>query len=278
VYALAMMLISGVLYLRRRPIAAGVALGIGMCMKEVAIYLIAVFVLFELFRLVREWWSESASDWVSKNLRPAGLVIFSTAVSFLVLLWILDILVPAYDTGTHITYAGSPFTHFFHMVHYATQLKSEPAKPGIQSTPFQWLLNEKAIPYAKTAVSTSAGGKLATYRPQYFFQGLMNPYIIFLAIPAIGACLSIWWRRNDTVALIALAWFLGCFVPAIFESYALRRVDYLYYMLIVLPGIYVALARVFGDRRMPRAATVAWVVMLIYGFIDLYPIRVTPFS
>jgi dolichyl-phosphate-mannose-protein mannosyltransferase len=273
VYAVAMMLISATLYLRKHPIAAGVAVGVGMCMKEVAIYMIAVFVLFEALRLLRAWWSESASGWVQTNVRPAGLVIVSTAVSFLLLLWILDILVPAYDTGTHITYAGSPFTHFFHIVHYATLLKSEPGKPGISSTPFQWLLNEKAIPYAKTAVTATANGKVVSVHPVYFFQGLMNPFIIFLAVPALLACVSFWWRENDIVALIAVAWFLGNFLPAVFESYALGRVNYLYYMLIVMPAIYIALARAFGDRRMPRAATIGWAATLVFGFADLYPIR-----
>jgi 4-amino-4-deoxy-L-arabinose transferase-like glycosyltransferase len=276
IYAVAMMLVAAALYLRRHPIAAGVAVGIAMCTKEVAIYMVAVFVLFEVLRLLRAWWYESAAGWVSENLRPLGLVLFSGAVSFLLFLWILDLVVPAYDTGTHITYGGSPFTHFFHMVHYATLLKSEPAKPGIASTPFQWLLNEKAIPYAKTIVSSSAGGKVVASHPQYYFQGLMNPYIIFLAIPALCACISIWWRRADVVALIAIAWFLGTFVPAIFESYALMRVNYLYYMVLVTPAIYLALARVFGDRRMPTVATIGWAVMLFFGFADLYPIRVLP--
>jgi 4-amino-4-deoxy-L-arabinose transferase-like glycosyltransferase len=273
VYALALMLIAATLYLRKHPIAAGVALGVAMCMKEVAIYMLAVFVLLEALRLLRTWWSDSARGWVSRNLRPAGFVVISTAVSFLAVLLILDIIVPAYDTGTHIKYAGSPFTHFFHMVHYATILKSEPGKPGISSTPFQWLLNEKAIPYARTAVTASSGGKVVSVHPVYFFQGLMNPFIIFLAVPALFACLSFWWRQNDTVALIAVAWFLGNFLPAIFESYVLHRVNYLYYMIFVTPAIYVALARVFGDRRMPRTATIGWAATLIFGFADLFPIR-----
>jgi hypothetical protein len=62
-------------------------------------------------------------------------------------------------------------------------------------------------------------------------------------------------------------------VPSVFESYALLRVNYLYYMVIVMPAIYVALARVFADKRVPRAAVVGWVIMLVFGFADLYPIR-----
>jgi hypothetical protein len=231
-------------------------------------------VLFEALRLLRAWWKrESTQRWVHTYVRPAGMVFAGTAVSFLVLLWILDLLVPAYDTGTHTTYGGDPFTHFAHMVHYATLLKTHPNETGISSTPFQWLLNEKAIPYAKTAANVKVGAKVIASHPIYYFQGLMNPFIIFLAIPALTACAAIWWRTGDRLALLAVAWFAGTWLPSVFESYALQRVNYLYYMVIVMPAIYVALARVFGDKRVPRAVVVGWVIMLVFGFADLYPIR-----
>ena len=38
-------------------------------------------------------------------------------------------------------------------------------------------------------------------------------------------------------------------------------------------AFYVALARVFGDRRVPAFGTLCWVAMLVFGFADLYPIR-----
>ena len=274
VYVMAMMIIAAALYLRRHPILAGVALGIGACMKEVALYLLVVFIIFEGLRMLRAWWySDNERSLVREYVRPLAVVIGCSIVSSLLVLWLLDVLVPAYDTGTHIEYAGSPFTHFFHMYHYALLLKAETGKPGISSTPWEWLLNEKAIPYARTAVNSIANGKVVASYATLFFQGLINPFIIFLAVPAAFACGAIWWRGADTVALIGLAWCLGTFLPSAAESVISNRVNYLYYMLIVMPGIYLVLARVFGDRRMPRSAVFGWVVMLIYGFGDLYPIR-----
>jgi dolichyl-phosphate-mannose--protein O-mannosyl transferase len=274
IYAVALMIIAAGFYVRKQRVAAGVALGVGMCMKEVAIYMLAVFLLYEALLMLRAWWNqESIVAWVRTYARPFGILFGCTALSFLVLLWILDIAVPAYDTGTKITYAGSPFTHFFHMVNYATLLTTHPNESGIASTPFQWLLNEKAIPYAKTVADVKTGGKIIATHPIYFFQGAINPFIIFLAIPAVAACLGIWWRTADRLALLAVAWFIGTWVPSVFESYALLRVNYLYYMVIVMPAIYVALARVFADRRVPRVATVSWAILLVFGFADLYPIR-----
>jgi dolichyl-phosphate-mannose--protein O-mannosyl transferase len=54
IYAVAMMLVAAALYLRRRPLLAGVALGVGVCMKEVALYLLLVILLFEALRFARE--------------------------------------------------------------------------------------------------------------------------------------------------------------------------------------------------------------------------------
>jgi hypothetical protein len=122
-------------------------------------------------------------------------------------------------------------------------------------------------------VNSVANGKIVASYATLFFQGLINPFIIFLAVPAAFACGAMWWRGADTVALIGLAWCLGTFLPSAAESVISNRVNYLYYMLIVMPGVYLVLARVFGDRRMPRSAVFGWVVMLIYGFGDLYPIR-----
>jgi Dolichyl-phosphate-mannose-protein mannosyltransferase len=47
IYAVAMMMIAATLYLRRRPLSAGIAAAIAGCMKEVGLYVVLVIVLFE---------------------------------------------------------------------------------------------------------------------------------------------------------------------------------------------------------------------------------------
>jgi hypothetical protein len=42
-------------------------------------------------------------------------------------------------------------------------------------------------------------------------------------------------------------------------------------MVIVMPGIYLLVTRLFS--RLPKAAILGWAIMLTYGFIELYPIR-----
>lgn len=275
IYAVAMMLVSATFYMRRQPLLAGLFLGIAACMKEVALALLLVFALMEALQIGRVWLSEH------KGLRQAaavrgrqlGVFVLAGVLATLGLLWLLDVLVPAYDPGTHTLYSGNPFSHLAHMYEYAQLLKAKPGETGIASDPLAWLLNEKAINYARVAVSTSVSGKVVATHDTYRFEGVMNPFIIFLAIPALFAALAAAWKTGERVAALGACWCLGTFLPFLFGSAVSDRISYLYYMVTVMPGIYLITARFFAQRRMPRAATLGWAIALIYGFIHLYPIR-----
>jgi 4-amino-4-deoxy-L-arabinose transferase-like glycosyltransferase len=275
IYALAMMLVAATLYLRKHPLLAGAALAVGMGMKEVAIYLALVLVLLELGRAVRDRVNGAAGrrDWLRRNLRPLVLCGASTLVCALVLLTVMDLLVPAYDTGTKITYDGNPFRHISHIYVYATKLKAVAHATGISSSPWDWLVNQKPIDYARVAVNSVAGGNVTASRPLIAFRGEMNPFIIFVALPALFAAAAAIWRSKDEIALVGVAWFLGTFFPFVAEYNFSHRITYLYYMLIVMPGLYLVTSRLFSPRVVGLAATIGWVIALVYGFGHLYPLR-----
>ena len=274
IYALAMMLIAATLYIRGSPLLAGIALGIGACMKEVALFLVFVILLFEALRVARaRWVKHDVSGWVRASVAPFALFLLVTCASGLALLWLLDVLVPAHDPTTHITYSGNPFAHLAHIFHYAQQLTTRPDAIGIASTPWQWLLDQKTIPYAEVAANTITGGHVISSLPLVYFRGAINPFIIFLAIPATFAAAAAAWRQGDGVAAVGVCWCAGAFLPFVYESQISGRITYLYYMVIVMPGVYLVLTRLFADRRMPTAATVGWAVALVYGFLNLYPLR-----
>jgi hypothetical protein len=280
IYAVAMMLVAMALYMRRHPLLAGVALGIGGCMKEVALGLVFVVILLEALRYARIGWVSrrppdpaQTADQIGTGWRPLALFLATTALSFLGLLWLLDILVPAYDPVRHVTYAGSPFTHLFHIYHYAQQLKMKPGEVGISSTPWEWLLNERTISYAKVAVNTASGGHILTSRATVAFQGAINPFIIFMTIPALFAAVAAAWRTGEGAAALGACWCVGTFAPFAANSLLTSRISYLYYMVVVLPGVYIVAARLFSPRRVPLAATLGWAVALVYSFLNLYPLR-----
>ncbi|HEV2999049.1 MAG TPA: glycosyltransferase family 39 protein, partial [Solirubrobacteraceae bacterium] len=295
IYALALMLIAATLYLRERPLLAGIALGVGFCMKEVALYLLFVMVLLELQRLARARLARgergdspggaarayarargvvfSWDEDLAAALRRFGIFVLATCVSLVGLLWLRDTLVPAYDTYSRTTYAGDPFGHIGHILDYATRLTTRPDATGISSTPWQWLLNEVPIGYARVAVNSVSGGKVVASRAIVDFQGAINPFIVFLAIPVTFAALGAAWKERGEVAALGACWCLGTFLPFALESALGERITYIYYMLVVLPGLYILLAWFFSRPWMPRAALIGWVAALIYGFLDLYPLR-----
>jgi dolichyl-phosphate-mannose--protein O-mannosyl transferase len=310
IYAVAMMLVAASLYMRQHPLLAGVALGVGGCMKEVALYLVVVVILLEALRYSRAGWvrwtarsqmhdaavaatptdTDGAANVATNGVASlaidathAGQIgagwrtllrfLAASAASFLGLLWLLDVLVPAYDPVRHVTYAGSPFTHLFHIYHYAQLLKMKPGEVGISSTPWQWLLDERTISYAKVAVNSLVGGHIVASRATVSFQGAINPFIIFMAIPALFAAVAAAWRSADGLATLGACWCLGTFLPFALGSLVTGRISYIYYMVIVMPGVYIVAARLFSPSRMPAAATVGWGIALVYGFLNLYPLR-----
>lgn len=312
IYAVSMMLVAMALYLRGWWLPAGMALGVAGCMKEVALLLVVVVVALEALSWARGWWtgrqearaqaasldgtppapapapppaapaqspapSQSPAPAPARSIgrgwRKLALFLATGAVSLLGLLWLLDVLVPGYDPVNHVTYAGSPFTHLFHMYHYAQLLKAKPNETGIASSPWQWLLDERAIDYAKVAVNSLANGHIVASRATVYFRGVINPFIIFLAIPALFAALAAAWRNGDGVAALGACWCLGTFLPMALESAVSGRISYLYYMVLVLPGVYLVTARLFSPKRIGPAATLGWVTALVYGFLHLYPLR-----
>jgi dolichyl-phosphate-mannose-protein mannosyltransferase len=274
IYAVCLMLVAATLYVRAHPLAAGVVLGLGGAMKLVALYLVIVLVIFEAFRWLRSRRVEHARAgprW--RGAIALALFIAATAMTLLLALWVLDLLVPAYDTGTGITYAGNPFSHLSHMTNYALSLHSMPGATGASSSPWQWLLNEKAFDYARVAVNSFSNGTIVATRSLIRFQGAVNPFIILLAVPALFVGVATAWRNNDDVSALAASWVVGTFGVFVVQADLLHRVSYIYYLLIVLPGVYILLAQWFSSERMPLAATMGWAVVLLFGFAHLYPIR-----
>ena len=276
IYVLAMMLVAAVLYMRRHPLWAGIAAGVAICMKEVGVYLLPVLVLLELGRIARGWGSGGRGRprrWLRDNVRPLAICTGIGALTLLLVLWLLDALVPAYDTGTHITYGGSPFTHLSHIYTYALKLTAVPHATGISSSPWDWLLNQKPIDYARVAVNSISSGKVTASRALVDFRGEMNPFIIFMALPALAAALAAAWRERDEVALLGACWCVGTFFPFVAEYNFSHRITYLYYMVVVMPGLYLVTTRLFSPRVLPMAAAVGWAIALVYGFGHLYPLR-----
>lgn len=304
IYVLAMMLVAGAFYVRRRPLLAGVALGVGACMKEVAFFLLVALVLFEAVRLAQNRWGAGASEAIQERPAVAGRAlvacVLGTFVTFFALLWVLDVTVPAWNPQSHAVYGGNPFAHFAHIANYGATFtvryamsRNRSLASSIGSTPLQWLINQKPMQYThgkffqgSQPVVPGHGVSIAVavanlraelkHSVELNFRGEINPFIIFLALPALALAIVQGWRNRDRVALLGAAWGVGVFLPFLLWSEVLDRISFLYYMLIVLPGIYLITAKLFSWHYMPRIAAVVWAGLLVFGFIHLYPIRSFP--
>ena len=274
IYVVAMVLIAATLYMRDGPLSAGLALGVAGCMKLIGLGVIPAFFLLEGFRIA---WARRSEPGIVATLkaraRPFGLMLGATFVTLTLGIWVLDLVVPGYDPNHRVSYGGSPFTHVDHMLTYAADLKATPNATGISSTPWQWLVDEKPINYARTAVNTVENGKIVASRATFNARGEINPFILLLAIPALLAAIAAAWYERDELAALGAAWCVGTFVPFVIQAQFFDRISYLYYMLLVMPGVYLITARLFSPSRVPRAVTIGWALALIYSTIDLYPVR-----
>jgi hypothetical protein len=104
-------------------------------------------------------------------------------------------------------------------------------------------------------------------------MGEMNPAIILLALPALALALDLAIRDRDDLSILAVAWFAGTYLPFVEASLVQHRTSYLYYMVVVLPAVYVAVARLLSRRWLPRSVLIGYVAILGYEFVALYPFR-----
>lgn len=100
----------------------------------------------------------------------------------------------------------------------------------------------------------------------------MNPFVIFFALPALAVAMHDVLRRREGVAVLAVAWTAGTLLPLLVIS-ADRGLSYIFYMLVVLPGILIGIARFFLSCRLPRAGVLGYALAVLYGFWSLYPFR-----
>jgi dolichyl-phosphate-mannose-protein mannosyltransferase len=260
VYVLAFVLGGVLLYLRERPVLAGLVLGIGATTKVVGIYALFILGLLEAAR----WLVRRRRPKDRGAIEPLAACILATVLSYGAALEVMDLAAPAYDAaGRHRV--GDAVAHTRYMLDYARQLTTGRHSGGISSTPWSWLIGRGEIAYLTVATPGHA--------PQVAFRGAANPFLLYATVPALGVAAWRAWRRAQDIDLLALAWFAGTMGPFALQAAFQHRITYLYYMLLALPGICIAAVRLFSRGGAVRVAAVAWSVGLVIGAIDLFPFR-----
>ncbi len=287
IYVVPFMLAGAALYLRRRWVLGGIVIGIGCCVKEFGVYVPLVLILFELVRTVTRARARRAGDRsvtrgaIAMGLaRPvlSGLV---AGVTFFTVLSGLDALVTPYSGGRpvdrhqsslcdHLWIWSKGCNHFVFMDNYAGRLHGE---QGIASAPTRWLINQKSISYYTVTRTVSSGGKVRSHTKIVWYRGELSRVLLFTCWLALVLC--VWWalRRGDDLAALAVAWALGTWIPPEVFHLVDNRTTYLYYMVVSMPALYLAAARLFAARRVHWLLIAVWFAVFLWDFAGLYPFR-----
>jgi hypothetical protein len=300
VYVVAAMVWSVALYLRGRPLAAGLVAGIGACVKLFALDIVPVLVLLELFhwraaicgpRGEGSTNTASSATWRALLRRPVarlGAALAVMAGSFIGLLAVLGEVAPPYDNSARRFIGGGPWGHLSHMISYAGQQTGVSSAHGIASRPWEWLADYKPIAYLTIDPAHPAG--LRGDHPAVHFLGFISPPILLAGL--VGTALALWVTlapraRHSVRALggsavsaellrVSAAWSLGTFVPFLMASLAFSRTTYLYYATIVMPGMYMAAAWLAWRLWSRRWLIVPWAFLVVVAATVLYPFTPLP--
>lgn len=218
--------------------------------------------------------------------RVARPVVFLTAslLAFFSLLTVLDVLVPPFHDGRSLTRNQTSIcsltavwapgcNHFAAMNSYAAELRSADPPAGIASYPWQFWLDQKDIHYYELNRSLISGGNVVGVEKIVDYQGWINPIVLISGIAGILLCLFWAVRRRDDISFLVVAWTLGTWLPPEVFSVVDKRITYLYYMVVTMPALYIASARVLSLREVPRWAVGIWIGLALAAFAILYPLR-----
>jgi 4-amino-4-deoxy-L-arabinose transferase-like glycosyltransferase len=125
--ATAAMIWGAALYLRNRPIPAGIVIGVGASAKEVAPYVLFGLAVLELLR----WWPTRMQG--RRGLGRLAACVVASAVAFLVMLQVMGWIAAPYSPQTGKLVPGGAFGHVSHILSYAAGQTSPHGPQGIAS-------------------------------------------------------------------------------------------------------------------------------------------------
>ena len=290
IYCVPFMLAGAAFYLRRRPVVAGVLIGVGAAIKEFTFYAVLAILLLELLRLAR-WLFVGLSgadfpDWRSalRRLGQPVAVTVVTLVVFVSMLAALDRLVTPYHDGhpvdrnqasicAHLWAWSGPCNHIAFMDDYAAKLRSRNGPKGIASYPWQFWGDVESADYYTVKTTVTTDHTVTSVDTVLDYKGEIDPVVLVTAWAAILVTLVEVVRRRDDMSFMILAWIVATWLPAELASAIAQRTTYLYYMVVTMPALYLAVARLLGRRIVPKWLLGVWIGLLLASFAIIYPFR-----
>ncbi len=265
IFMLTFMLLGVYWYFSGRYYLSAFALALSTLSKIGGLYGFVTIIVFHLLKMTLNRRKEGGIswreifDWLEKY-------ILTYIIVGLVLLTIIDRVWVGYN---------NPFDHISFVYNY-TKALTRLVPEGIESYPWQWLINEVKIPYLTVNVNVYADDKIVNTYPSIAFTGAMNPLIIFLTIPAILYSAYCYYEKREDITLFTVIWFVFTYLPFYPMSFLWHRIMYIFYFLNTIPSVCIAISYLFLDQRPHRIIILAYVIAVLIGYGLLFPFKTAP--
>ena len=266
IFLLAFILLGFYWYFSGKMVLSATSLALGTLCKITGILGFGTLVVYHFLGDVYRRKAEGLQFNWRKKIRWLGCFAVIYGTIFLGLLTLLD-----HFWGTY----SNPLDHLGFIYTYTSTL-TQPSPTGIQSYPWQWLINEVKIPYLTVTGDVYVDGQFLRTETLIAFTGAMNPVIIYLCIPTMIFSAYKYLSRGDEFAFFILAWFICTYLPSYPMAVIGHRIMYLFYFLTTLPSLCAAIGYFYLDHDMPIVLVGIYIVAVLIGFIFQFPFKTIP--
>ena len=266
IFVLAFLLLGFYWYFDKKTVLSAVAFALATLCKVGGLYGVATILAYHFFHNIHLW--RSGRERIDWKTRLGWLERFSIVygVSLLGLLLILDRAWGGY---------ANPIDHIVFIYNYTRALTRD-VPAGIESYPWQWLMNQIQIPYLTVNVDVYADKVLTGSYAAVAFVGAMNPLIIYLCIPSMAYMAYTYYEKKDNFALFTLLWFACTYLPFYPMSIFWHRISYIFYFLNTVPAVCIAIAYMLLDQKPPKIVIALYLLAVLAGFYMLFPFKTVP--
>ena len=260
IFTLGFMTLGFYLYSLERNTLSAIALGVGTLTKLIGFYGFLVIVAYHLVSSLRR---ERVA--VKKSVIMADLQWFFRFGYYYALTGFVGLMALSSVTGYK-----NPLDYIQFMFGNMLAL-SEVGAGGISSQPLQWLMNQVQIPYLQIGLQIGS----TSITPVAFWGG-MNPFIIYMTIPAIAYATYRYAKGNSQVALFLLCWFAMTYLPYFPLAYISHRISYIFYFQNTVPAVAGSIALILDNDRLPRTPVILYLLLVLVGFSWYFPFKKLP--
>jgi len=266
IFVLFFMILGFYWYFGRKMILSGIAFALSTLCKIGGLYGVLAVGIYHVGKALFAKKGDSEELSVMQRLGELERLVIAYGVSFVGLLFVMDRLWVGYP---------SPIEHITFILDYTRALVA-PFPTGIQSYPWQWLLNQVQIPYLKVDVNKIVDDTVVGTYASVHFNGAMNPLIVYLTLPTVIYQAYLYFSRRQDISLFAIAWFAGTYLPFIPMALLWNRIMYLFYFLNTVPSVCIAITSMALDQKPPKIIMGLYLLAVIGMFVMMFPFKAVP--